>query len=153
MGRLNPQQLAFKDAYCNPTSDTFGNAKRSALSVGFSPEYADVITAQGTEWFSEILRDVQMLRKAEKVLDSTLDLIPADEDGKTDVPVLKIQTDVAKFVAERIGKDRFSTRSELTGPDGGLLMKNPLDELSPEAREEMRLIYEKDMRNKLTTKE
>lgn len=115
MVKLNPQQAAFKENYTNPTSETFGNAYRSALAAGFSDEYAGVLTAPSkeVEWVAEIVSDVKRLQKAEKVLDKTLDLI----DDK-DVNKKRLAQDSAKFVASRLGKRKYSERSELTGADG-----------------------------------
>jgi len=115
---LNPQQQDFLAFYTNPNSETFGNALQSALRAKYSQEYAETITAQMPDWLSENLGDMKRLKKAEKVLDKTLELEPIGEDGKIDTQVLKIQADVAKFVGSTIGKAKYSTRQEHTGKDG-----------------------------------
>lgn len=110
---LSPQQESFLSYYTNPNSDTFGNAKRSALKAKYSEEYANNITVQMPEWLSENLGRFKMLSKAEKVLDRTLDYDPVDENGKMDSSLLRTQTDVAKFVAGTVGKQIYSTKNDL----------------------------------------
>lgn len=117
MKELNPQQQLFKEGYLNPDSPTFGNAQRSALNAGFSKEYAKTITAQGTSWFSEIIRDKKRLDKAEEALDEALELdIRESKDVNTNI--LEKKTKVAMFVAKGMGKDKYSERTEHTGKDG-----------------------------------
>lgn len=139
---LDPRQLTCWDAYINPKSETFGNATQSAIKAGYEPDYADQITT--IDWFKGRLRRLNMLSKAEKVLDQTLDMeheVPLIDkmsigknqvihrqvmDQRTKKPViaidtgiLKIKQDTAKFVSERLGKDEgYSTRNELTGNGG-----------------------------------
>jgi phage terminase small subunit len=113
---LNPQQLAFKENYTNPNSETFGNAYRSALNAGFSDEYAKVITSPSAElqWVSEILNDVRRLQRAEKVLDKTLEMIDDEDTARQ-----KLAQDSAKFLAKGLGKNKYSERQEMSGPEGG----------------------------------
>lgn len=125
---LDPRQKVCWEYYANPKSETFGNAYQSALKAGYEDNYAKTITV--TEWFLEKVRRLNMLGKAEKVLNEMLDM-PVDvqklegygEDKelivKTEPALVKIKQDTAKFVAERLGKgEGYSTRSELTGADG-----------------------------------
>ena len=110
---LSPQQEAFLSYYTNPKSETFGNAYQSAIKAKYAEEYAQTITAKDLTWLSENVGDMKMLNKAEKVLDRTLDYNPVSEDGKIDSNLLGKQTDVAKFVAERLGKNKYSSKSDL----------------------------------------
>ena len=126
--KRDPRQRAFKRAYCNPKSPTFGNAYQSALSVGYAEDYADSITGQANAWFQEILRDLDMLEDAEEVLRETLkmsdeevvifDGVPLKDVTRRNPALTKIKQDSAKFVAERLGKERYSLRNEVTGEDG-----------------------------------
>ena len=115
---LDPRQELFASYYTNPKSETFSNAYRSALKAGYTEEYSKTIVSRGNDWVSELVRDKERLRKAEKVLDKTLELETVDDNGKVDTAVLKIQTDVSKFITERLGKNKYSTRQEVTGKDG-----------------------------------
>lgn len=108
---LDPRQKVCWEFYVDPRSKTFGNAYQSAVKAGYSKGSALQITTQ--PWFLEKTRRLNMLSKAEKVLDEMLELKAAD------APFLKIKQDTAKFVAERLGKDNgYSTRTEMTGKDG-----------------------------------
>ena len=110
---LDPRQSLFKEYYLDPNSQTFSNAQQSALRAGYSEEYAKNITGQGNEWFSEIIRDREMIEKAERNLDEFLDLT---EDQK-------IRADITKFVASRLSKKKWSERAEITGADGTALIE------------------------------
>lgn len=109
---LNPQQTAFLSYYTNPQSDTFGNAYQSAIKANYTEEYAKNITGQMPDWLSENIRDIKMLDKAEKNLDKALD-ISIDDDKHGD-KALKVTI----FVAERLGKKKYSVRNEVTGAEG-----------------------------------
>lgn len=115
---LDPRQIMCWDFYIDPKSETFGNGRQSAIRAGYEVDYADQITT--SEWFKGKLRRLNMLGKAEKVLDKTLTYETEDEDGKVKVDLLKVQTDVAKHITETLGKNEgYSKRNELTGKDGG----------------------------------
>jgi len=120
---LTPQQELFLERYTNPKSPTFANALRSALEAKYSQEYAESITHQMPDWLAENLGDLKLLRKAERVLNKTLDFEPVDEQGKLDNGLLAIQNKTAQFVAETIGKNKGYTKKveqEHTNPDGNL---------------------------------
>jgi hypothetical protein len=53
-----------------------------------------------------------MLKAAENNLHQTIVTPPEDKDDK------KLQHDATKFVSERLGKEHYSTRQEVTGKDG-----------------------------------
>lgn len=129
---LDPRQKLCWDFYINPKSSTFGNAYQSAIKAGYTPASAKSITDDN--WFVEKARRLNMLAKAEKVLNETLEMdveenvvsmigIVKDEKGnpikKINSNILRIKQDTAKFVASTQGKnDGYSTRVEQTGIDG-----------------------------------
>jgi hypothetical protein len=115
---LNPQQELFLAEYINPKSPNFGNAVQSALKAGYTESYANNITGLMPDWLSENIGDMKRLRKAEKVLDTTLDLPAVNEEGKVDTSLLTIQNKTAQFFAERLNKEKYSSRSEIGGPNG-----------------------------------
>lgn len=130
--QLDPRQKLCWDFYIDPRSETFGNGTQSAIRAGYEPDYADQITT--VEWFKGRLRRLNMLSKAEKVLDEMLDM-PVETlkfEGKgedavqvvvTDPALVKIKQDTSKFIAERLGKDDgYSSRNELTGKGGDKLI-------------------------------
>jgi len=125
--QLDPRQNLCWELYINPISETFSNGLQSAIKAGYEPEYAAQITT--TAWFIEKVRRINMLSKAEKVLDEMLEMPvevleweghgeDAEQIVNTSPALVKIKQDTAKFIAERVGKDIYSNRSELTGKGG-----------------------------------
>jgi hypothetical protein len=129
--QFDPRQKLCWEKYANPKSDTFGNARQSAISAGYEPDYADQITS--SFWFKEKIRRLNMLSKAEDVLEKTLEMQAVSEEGRVDPAVQRIKADVAKFVASTLGKSEgYSTRTEMTGADGERLIP-----MTGEQREEV----------------
>lgn len=118
---LTPQQERFLACYTNPKSETFGNASQSAMKAGYKKDYADNITAEMPDWLQENLGDMRRLRKAEKNLDEVQNFEVVDDDGNVDVQLLDKRIKVDMFLAERLNKQKYSTRSEITGKDGGAI--------------------------------
>lgn len=111
--QMDPRQKICWEYYINPRSETFGNGTQSAIKAGYEPDYADQITT--VEWFKGKVRRLNMLGKAEKVLDRTLDEYDKDP---------KLAQDSSKFIAKTLGKDEgYSERTELTGLNGKDLFK------------------------------
>lgn len=124
LGLLNPRQKACWGFYTDPKSETFGNGIQSALKAGYPRSSAKQITVQ--TWFTDRILRLNLLGKAEKVLDKTLTMETMDEKGKEQADLLRIQNDTAKFVAKTLGKDEgYSERSELTGKDGSPIVFMP----------------------------
>lgn len=139
--KLNERQILFLSLYLDPNSETFGNAYRSAIKAGYSSEYADNISGQGNKWLSENVGDAQRLINAEKALDECLTLDTevkeiVNEKGEVvtlkDPQLLKIKQDTAKFISERLGKAKYSTRTELTGADGKQLLPDQIQIIEDE---------------------
>lgn len=131
--QLDPRQKLCWDSYINPKSETWSNAYKSAIKAGYEESTALQITTE--KWFTEKVRRMNMLGKAERVLDDTLEtehvvkkigMFGPIKDPETkeviyevDTGILKIKQDTAKFLAERLGKDEgYSQRTENTGKDG-----------------------------------
>jgi hypothetical protein len=128
----DPRQILTWELYVKPGTDYFGNAYQSAMKAGYEEGYAAQITT--AEWFLDKLRRLNMLSKAEKVLDKTLTYEPLDEKGEIKVDLLRVQTDVAKHITKTLGKDEgYSERSELTGKDGKELIPEALTSEEKEA--------------------
>ena len=122
--KINHKAQIFSTFYLSPTSDTFMNVYQSAIRAGYTEQYSENITSQRPKWWVELTETAdyqraQMLKKAQSRLEDRL-----TEEVTSDKDRLKIQTDVAKFVSERLGKDHYSTRNELTGADGRRLFTN-----------------------------
>lgn len=117
---LTPQRKLFINLYTNPKSETFGNAYKSAITAGFKQGYANQILSKNHKWLREIdnvLNDERMLLKAEENFREVQELKIASYDSKLDKVV--VQTDVLAhrnkvdmFLAERLNKAKYSTRTE-----------------------------------------
>lgn len=120
---FNPKAEMFKQFFLSPTSTTFMNVRGSAIRAGYSEMYADNITVQSPKWWNELKEGAEymrasMLQSAEKNIKRTLVDTPENETA------LKLQHDASKFVSERLGKDFYSTRQELTDKGGRRLIPN-----------------------------
>lgn len=117
---LDPRQKLCWDYYVNPKSETFGNVTQSALRAGYEESYADTVSQ--SEWFCAKLWKLNSVSKAEDTFKKILELPSIDENNKIDSGVLRIQADIAKFLASTQGKEEgYSTREEHTGKNGGAI--------------------------------
>lgn len=123
---LTPQQEAFLAEYTNPKSPNFGNALQSAIKAGYSQTYSENITDAMPEWLLENIGDMKRLRKAEKNLEEVQNIQIYNEEGKLDANLIDKRTKVDMFIAERLNKDKYSTRQEQTGKDGKDLIPDTL---------------------------
>ena len=119
----DPRVDIFKQFYMRPDSYTFMNARSSALRAGYTENYANNITVQRPKWYMEMLESAEykraaMLQAAENNLYETV------SQQYEDINHLKIQHDATKFIAERLGKEHYSSRQEVTGADGRRLFDN-----------------------------
>lgn len=117
----DPREQKCWDFYLKGIIAGIENAYQSAIDAGYSEDSARNITMR--DWFKERLgrlRRKDMLSKAERNLDKTLDLNTTNEQGKEDSALLKIKVDVSKTIVTTLGKDvGYATRQETTGKDGG----------------------------------
>jgi hypothetical protein len=115
---IDPRQVMFKQYYTDPESETFYNARASAIRAGYTEQYADNITAQQPKWFQELLYSVntmraEMLASAEKNLKT---MVAKPEPKTIDEKKLWLQT--SQYISGTLGKAIYSTRQEVTGADG-----------------------------------
>lgn len=107
---LDPRQIDFLKHYLDTKSKTFSNALQSALKAGYKQEYAENLTHLMPKWLSESLGNRNydnILKKAERNIETLL-------DSKKE----NIKLDVTKFTTSRLGKKKWSDRTELTGDSG-----------------------------------
>lgn len=125
----DPREQVMWDIYVAKLAKGIENAYESAIEAKYSEDHSRNITLQG--WFKERLSKLkrkEMLSKAERNLDKTLDLVTLNKEGHEDPQLLKIKVDVSKTIVSTLGKDEgYSTRSELTGKDGKDLQINVID--------------------------
>lgn len=125
-GVLDARMKRMWDFYASPKSTSFNNAKQSAIKAGYSDRYSNNIT--GEPWFKMKKRRMNLLGKAEKVLEKSLDMITIDLHGMEQADLLRVQADVAKFIAKTQGKDEgYSERTELTGKGGEGIVFMPVE--------------------------
>lgn len=113
----DPRQALFLSYYLDRKSATFSNAYRSALKAGYSEEYSSCILNKDTDWLAESVRDEKLIKLADRNLE---ELLIQDEDKK-------VKADLTKFVKSRLQKEKWSERSELSGPNGEGLTLNVID--------------------------
>lgn len=135
---IDPRQDLFLSYYFDPSSETFSHAYNSAIKAGYTEATSLTITGSDNAWFVEASRDHRRLTTAENVLQEMLEMptnalkhhrsgTGDDEDDEdisylaTEPALVKIKQDTAKFVAERMGKHKYSSRVESTGPNGAPL--------------------------------
>lgn len=119
---LQPRQIRFLESYLDVESETFGNVYRSALRAGYDEKYAQNISGQMPNWLSENLDDSKMLKKAENNIIEMLDI------KKTSPSYLRIKADITKFVAERVGKKKYSLKLGVEH-SGTIKLNDILDEI------------------------
>jgi len=65
MNVLTPRQNAYLEAYTTPSSATFGNSYRSAITAGYSSQTARNITHLQPEWLSENIGQIAIIQPGE----------------------------------------------------------------------------------------
>lgn len=116
---LTPQQELFLAEYTNPKSDNFGNARQSALRAGYSETYANNITDSMPDWLLENIGDMKRLRKAERNLEEVQNIQIYNEEGRADPQLIEKRTKVDMFLAERLDKNKYSTKTHTDLTSGG----------------------------------
>ena len=120
----DPRQTAFKQYYIDPNSPSFANARASAIRAGYSEQYADNITAQQPAWLGDLLADTQLVRAEMLALSERNLKNVVSEPKPTDIQDKKLWVDTSKYVSGTLGKEVYSTRSEVTGADGRAIFSN-----------------------------
>lgn len=117
----DPREQIMWDIYVAKLSKGIENAYESAIEAKYSEDHSRNITLQG--WFKERLSKLkrkEMLSKAERNLDKTLDLVTLNKEGLEDPQLLKIKVDVSKTIVQTLGKDiGYSTKTETDVTSGG----------------------------------
>jgi len=121
----DPRVDMFKQFYLSPDSYTFMNIRQSALRAGYTDQYARNISVQRPKWWVELTdsteaKRAEMIRQSEQHFLNVLDT----PDDSTDKDRMKMKQKTAEFVTERLGKDIYSTRQELTDKGGRKLFDN-----------------------------
>lgn len=128
--RKNAKMIAFETYYTDPNSPTYNNARQSALKAGYSESYANNLTVQSPDWMTGDAMRIAMLQRAEQ---SLRELLAMSDEDKKNPQKMKIWQDTVKFVSERLGKDWYSTRAEVTGKNGKSLFTSEHAHLAEQA--------------------
>ena len=107
----DPRQVIFLKNYLDPKSDKFANSYQSAIGAGYEHEYAKTILSKDLDWLAESVRDEQMISLAENNLRKGMNE-DYKTDDKVDSAVMRTVMDVSKFVAQTLGKNKFSSKGE-----------------------------------------
>lgn len=121
----DPRRILAWNLYIDVDSDTFSNGYASAIKAGYSESAARQITC--SPWWVEKCRRKSLLDKAERNLADDLDLDVGKYGILEESKLRTIRQRTTHFVAERLGKDVYSSRNELTGKDGERIVP-PLDD-------------------------
>lgn len=116
---FDPRVDIFKQFYLSPSSYTFMNIRQSALRAGYTDQYARNISVQRPKWWLELIDSAEynraeMVKKSESHFINMLETPDTTDDRER----IKLKQRTAEFVTERLGKDIYSTRQEVTGADG-----------------------------------
>lgn len=109
-------QGTFIKAFLDPQSPTLLDPQKSAEVANHNSPTAYSLAQLKTKWFKEFAEESPLLKKAEQNIAEILDL------SVTDFEHAQTVAKVSMFVAERLGKQRYSTRQELTAEDGKALI-------------------------------
>lgn len=110
----DPRQAIMWQYYLESILNGQKNAKEAAKKAGYSDAEASAVTVRS--WFiarNKKLRRKQLVDKSEEKFEQVLTLPAIDQEGKPDVPLLRVQTDVAKYVTSTQGKKKgYTTKTE-----------------------------------------
>lgn len=114
---LKAKRAKFDNYLTDPTSKSFGDKQLSAKRAGMSKPPRSLVPATSRSPVDKSRG--RMLTLAESNLIEFLEL---STDGMDAATKLRVKADVTKFVAETLGRDTYSKRSELTGKNGGAIV-------------------------------
>lgn len=119
-------QMMALEYYFDPTSPTFGKPSECGVRAGYTPKTARIIST--FQWWKDALAAANrvLLQKAERNLDEMLDLecnvsLIDNKSGleikKINSNLMRIKADITKFVAERMGKEKYAEKHVLIKVD------------------------------------
>lgn len=155
--REDPRQKLCWEFYINPRSKTFGNARQSAISAGYSVKSAAQVVNE--PWFNTKYQRLNRVSKAEKVLDEILEMSTknskivgsgdnVDYIEVEDPQLLRIKQDTAKFYLERLKKKHYSLRTEVSGKNGEAIKFNITEDERERVAKTIRGVIKSDGRPK-----
>lgn len=131
------REMAFSN-YCDPLSETYNNALKSAVKAGYTKKTARSITTE-TWWRKRVENLIKMLPRAEEIFIEDMYMetrTPVVVDGQTlykiEPQLRRIRHDSATFVAETVGKQRYSKKVTLQHTGKVSLLNESLDTIFDE---------------------
>lgn len=113
---FNPQQLAFIEYFFNPKSETYSNRTQSGIKAGFDEKYIQNIATMDVKWFDnamDLYGDKEFLDEIDEELKKIVKMDCIDNQGVINPSLFKIKQDTLKFLAERLNKNKYSTKQEI----------------------------------------
>lgn len=124
------QQIRFIEAYFDPKSPSFGDAKNSGIAAGFSETYAEVLGTNRPKWLSVFIsRHTKLIDRATDRLEEVLNADVNEQamgafgpiiDKKSKKPVMRrnpkvmaIVLDASKFTLERLDSKSYGKTDHL----------------------------------------
>lgn len=77
---LTPRQSAFMRAYSEPTSSSFGNSYQSALTAGYSDQFARNLTHLNPKWLSDFIENSVTTIQPEQLTQVLSDVVYSDTE-------------------------------------------------------------------------
>lgn len=111
----DPRQALFLEGYLSPDSDTFANAKQSAIAAGYSNEYAENITHIMPTWLSDKIEDLYLVTETQNNIRKALTY---DHEELVKMFGKNPKWEATVLAAKGLLKNKYSERTEHTGKDG-----------------------------------
>ena len=111
VAKIDPRKQLFLDLYKDPTSETFGNAYRTALKCGYSEAHSKKLTSR-VDWIpANMQSDVKLIQGAEQHFRDIIELMP-NYDDKLGIDIAKMKTDVAKYITDNLAKQKYNKKGD-----------------------------------------
>lgn len=120
-GITDPRRRKFASGYLDPESRTYGNAKQSMLAADFSLDYADKITALKPKWFTDIIRqdDIVEMAMANLREDMSLSIFREKKIGKQTIKIFDKETGKHRREMTQFALKNLSSKFKGNNDDGG----------------------------------
>lgn len=116
--KVDPRRALAIKYYNDPASDSFGVVSRSLAKAGFSKAMQE----KRAPWLMDDSRIAQlsrMVRLAERNLNriASIEVKLSRASNKAELEIAKLQTDISKFVLERLAKSTYNKGEEFKAPE------------------------------------
>lgn len=105
----DPRQASFLSFYLDPKSPTYSNILQSGLRAGYSQQTSESIMSRLPKWLSESLGEMNLLGKAVRNINQTLDVDPVVQAMSAFGPVFEKKVE-KKRIKLKNGKYKIKTK-------------------------------------------